>query len=415
MKKIFRLVSPLIFGTVLATPVLASAQSGINTTYIQGYATSIITIINGILVPTLISIAFIVFLWGIYKYFIQGADNEKDRESGRTFALYGIIGFVILFSLWGIVQIFMGTLGLTATNVPSMPTFGNVTGSTGTGAYTGTTGTGTGTGTIGGGVSSAQLQQLYTSYNSACAQDSSSITCTNAYTSYVNAARNSGYPLNGSCASQPGGSCPFGYSCSSSNYCISNNSASNGGQNSTCDSTHPCNTGLTCVDSMCTSGVSGGIDTTCEAPSDCDAGLECVGGLCKGGIDATCEAPSDCGATLECVGGICKGGSSATCEAPSDCGAGFECVGGVCTASSDTSGTCTPEGMTCQTLNGSWGLCDASGECEVDTSNVGDNCAGADGNGSGTCQTSCDSNSTEDGMCGSNLDCCVFDSSTIVD
>ena len=97
-------------------------MNGINTTYIKGYADSITGIINGILVPLLIAVAFIVFLWGIYKYFIKGADNEKERETGRVFTLYGVIGFVIIFSVWGIVQIFMSTLNLKATNAPPSPT-----------------------------------------------------------------------------------------------------------------------------------------------------------------------------------------------------------------------------------------------------------------------------------------------------
>jgi predicted PurR-regulated permease PerM len=93
-----------------------------NKVHIKNYADGIISIINDILVPTLIAVAFLTFLWGIYKYFIKGADSDKEREAGRVFALYGVIGFVILFSVWGIVQIFIGTLGLSAGNAPPSPT-----------------------------------------------------------------------------------------------------------------------------------------------------------------------------------------------------------------------------------------------------------------------------------------------------
>jgi len=99
-------------------------MNGINPIYIQGYASSITGIINSILVPVLISIAFLVFLYGVYKYFIKGADNDTERATGRTFTLYGIIGFVILFSVWGIVNIFMGTLSIGAGNMPAIPTIG---------------------------------------------------------------------------------------------------------------------------------------------------------------------------------------------------------------------------------------------------------------------------------------------------
>jgi predicted PurR-regulated permease PerM len=95
----------------------------IDTTYIQGYSDDIIYIINEILLPTLIAVAFIVFLWGVYKYFIQ---NEAEREKGKTFVLYGIIGFVILFSVWGLVNMVGSTLNLpVGGSPPPVPTFGN--------------------------------------------------------------------------------------------------------------------------------------------------------------------------------------------------------------------------------------------------------------------------------------------------
>ncbi len=96
---------------------------GINTSYLQGYASSIVGIINGIFVPVLISIAFITFLWGVYKYFIAGAASDTEREEGRKFILWGIIGFVVIFSVWGLVGIVGSTLGLSpGGGPPSYPT-----------------------------------------------------------------------------------------------------------------------------------------------------------------------------------------------------------------------------------------------------------------------------------------------------
>lgn len=109
---------------------------GINPQAIEGYASSIIYVINYMLVPALIALAFIVFLWGVYLYFIYGADNEEKRKEGRTFTLYGVIGMVIIFSLWGIVNIFMSTLGLFAGgNSPPPPTIFGGSGYAGTGGF----------------------------------------------------------------------------------------------------------------------------------------------------------------------------------------------------------------------------------------------------------------------------------------
>ncbi len=108
MKKIFRLSTVLAF----ASPLLVFAQSGINTAAITPYSNGIINVINNILVPLLIGIAFIVFLFGVFKYFILGAANDDDRREGRQFVLWGIIGFVVILSVWGLVALVSNTLGI---------------------------------------------------------------------------------------------------------------------------------------------------------------------------------------------------------------------------------------------------------------------------------------------------------------
>jgi len=89
-------------------------MSGINLTYIQRYSTDIINLINGVIAPVLFAVAFLYFLYGVYKYFILGAAEEKSREEGRHFVLWSIIGFVVIFSIWGLVGIVATTFNLTA-------------------------------------------------------------------------------------------------------------------------------------------------------------------------------------------------------------------------------------------------------------------------------------------------------------
>ena len=109
MKIISKFAVPL---ALLATPLFAMAANGINERYLVAYKDSIVSVINSILLPVLIALAFITFLWGVYNYFILGADNEDKRKEGRSFVLWGIIGFVIIFSLWGLVTIVRDTLNL---------------------------------------------------------------------------------------------------------------------------------------------------------------------------------------------------------------------------------------------------------------------------------------------------------------
>ena len=162
MKKISRFATVLIFAASFGTPSVVSAacpigytpdlqnsancipnsqtygigsqtvpntvsqpsSGSINSTYLRFYYDLILTVVNSYLVPVLIAIAFIVFLWGVYKYFIWGAENEHEKAEGRKFAMWGIIGFVIITSVWGIVNIVKETIvpSTAGSNRPNYPT-----------------------------------------------------------------------------------------------------------------------------------------------------------------------------------------------------------------------------------------------------------------------------------------------------
>ncbi len=83
--------------------------------FIGDSTTGVVGAINTVIVPVIFALALAAFVWGIYKYFILGAANESEKAEGRTFALWGLIGIVLLFSVWGFVNLLLSTLGLTAT------------------------------------------------------------------------------------------------------------------------------------------------------------------------------------------------------------------------------------------------------------------------------------------------------------
>lgn len=97
---------------------------GANQEWAIYYRDTIVWFVNYVLVPILMAIAFIVFLWGVYKYFIQGATDEKSRADGRQFVLWGVLGFVIITSLWGVVNIVKDTIIPSTVNEtrPNYPT-----------------------------------------------------------------------------------------------------------------------------------------------------------------------------------------------------------------------------------------------------------------------------------------------------
>lgn len=63
------------------------------------------------------AIAVAVFFWGLVK-FMTNAGDTAAHEKGKEFIVWGIISFVVLVSIWGIVQLIAGdTLGYTSSPV----------------------------------------------------------------------------------------------------------------------------------------------------------------------------------------------------------------------------------------------------------------------------------------------------------
>ena len=75
-----------------------------------------INIINNVFVPVLFAIAFIVFIWGAFNTFIIGANSDDVKDKGKNLMLYGLIGFFVMVSVWGLVNILTGSVSFTNTS-----------------------------------------------------------------------------------------------------------------------------------------------------------------------------------------------------------------------------------------------------------------------------------------------------------
>jgi hypothetical protein len=115
MKKALALTSGVL--AALALPLLSSAAAINNVSDVGSF---IINTINNVIVPVLFAVAFIVFLWGAFDTFILGANSEEVKERGKNLMLWGLIGFFVMVSVWGLVNILTGTVS-----------FGNNAGPTG--------------------------------------------------------------------------------------------------------------------------------------------------------------------------------------------------------------------------------------------------------------------------------------------
>jgi len=72
-----------------------------------------------VLVPVLIALAVVVFIWGIIRYVI--ADSEEAKKKGRDTMIFGIIGFAVVIALWGLVYVLVDTFNLGYDVAPYRP------------------------------------------------------------------------------------------------------------------------------------------------------------------------------------------------------------------------------------------------------------------------------------------------------
>ena len=61
-------------------------------------------------VPVLIALGVVYFVWGVVTYMI-GSDEEA-KKAGRDRIIFGIIGLAVIIGLWGLVNILKNTFGL---------------------------------------------------------------------------------------------------------------------------------------------------------------------------------------------------------------------------------------------------------------------------------------------------------------
>jgi uncharacterized membrane protein YidH (DUF202 family) len=90
-----------------AQPVLAPGGGDFGT-----LLRNILVFSNSILIPFILGIGFLVFVWGMFRYFIAGGANDEAKEQGKSLIVYATLGFVLVIVFWGIVNLVASSTGL---------------------------------------------------------------------------------------------------------------------------------------------------------------------------------------------------------------------------------------------------------------------------------------------------------------
>lgn len=88
---------------------------------------NIIEFSNNVLIPFIIGIGFLVFVWGMFQYFIAGGASDEGKEKGKSLMIYATVGFLLIIVFWGIINLLASSTGLegeSVNNIPEIPPIG---------------------------------------------------------------------------------------------------------------------------------------------------------------------------------------------------------------------------------------------------------------------------------------------------
>ncbi len=101
----FKKISKYVAGVLLAfSPAVAFAEGKTLKTLID----LVVSYLNMILV-LLMGVGIVIFVFYVVKYFVM---PNADRTEAGKYVMYSVIGFFIILSFWGIVNILQNTFGL---------------------------------------------------------------------------------------------------------------------------------------------------------------------------------------------------------------------------------------------------------------------------------------------------------------
>lgn len=109
--------------TLVTLPSLASAQITVDGTGgpLADMLRNILTFGNEVVIPFIIGIGFLMFVWGMLQYFIFGGASDESREKGKKLMISATIAFVTIIIFFGAINLLSTTTGLEGQKIKNIP------------------------------------------------------------------------------------------------------------------------------------------------------------------------------------------------------------------------------------------------------------------------------------------------------
>ena len=112
---------------LLALPLVSFAQFEPDGGAFGALLNNILVFSNNVIIPFIIGIGFLVFVFGMFQFFIAGGANDEKKEQGKSLMIYATLGFVLIIVFWGIINLLTSSTGLDGESVKNLPTVNVIT------------------------------------------------------------------------------------------------------------------------------------------------------------------------------------------------------------------------------------------------------------------------------------------------
>jgi len=106
-------------------PIVSFAQTGLATdprgSALEILLNNTLAFTSTVLIPFIVGIAFLFFVWGMFQYFVAGGANPDAQAKGKSLMIYATLGFVLIIVFWGIINLLTSSTGLQGEDVDNVP------------------------------------------------------------------------------------------------------------------------------------------------------------------------------------------------------------------------------------------------------------------------------------------------------